>query len=128
MEINNCNSMPVIPSTTHLNLSKSYIREDSQPNEMQRCLLSFPKSPKNAVYARLLIHIPLTHRLLQILTSSVDDISGLLDRLSRRTPVFLLDGGAREGEDGGFVAVGGVGGEDDVFELFASGELVDVSI
>jgi hypothetical protein len=62
---------------------------------------------------------------LQRIASTIDNIRRLTYRPGSRVPVFLLDGVADEGEDGGFEGVGGGGGEDDVFELVTAGELRD---
>jgi hypothetical protein len=55
---------------------------------------------------------------------AIQHISSLLDSFGRSVPIFLLNGVADERVDGGFEAVRGIGGEDDVFELCTAGELV----
>jgi hypothetical protein len=84
---------------------------------MQRCLSS--KRPFTPPYANLHLFL-----LSKRITRAIQHISSLLDSFGRSVPIFLLDGVADERVDGGFEAVRGIGGEDDVFELCAAGELV----
>jgi hypothetical protein len=89
-------------------------------------MLAIFQSPKRRV-CNILIQIPhtaLSLRTAQALPSSVDYIGSLLDCLGRGVPIFLLDCSARKGKDTRLMPVVSVGGEDDVFELFASRKLL----
>jgi hypothetical protein len=107
-------------SLTQPNLSK-HTYEMSYP---MRCRDAFHlPNRQNARICKFLIHISLYPEFscaTQPLTSTVDDIRRLLDRLGRGIPILLLNRIARKREDRRLMPIVGVRGKDDVFELFAS--------
>jgi hypothetical protein len=109
---------------SHYTIQKSH-KIAKNPQHSQKCF-THPCNdafPLNALITPILCN-PHLFLLTERIARAIQHISSLLDSFGGSVPVLLLNGVTDKRVDGRFEAVGGVGREDDVFELCAAGELV----